>query len=175
MKQRKDPLATACKALEEDLVLYYYDELDPSQKGRMEQHLGGCGDCRRFVEDLRRLLPQLAAPQELPQSFWDGYYRQTVAKLAERQEQKYWWRKLIAPVRMWMIPAFGSAAVAVLALGMILGKGNLDHLYHQSQERIPREIAADTEQLEFFRSLDMLESLKTLERLEGVQAEAHSV
>ena len=77
-------------------------------------------------------------------------------------------------MRMWMIPAFGTAVVAALAFGVVLSKGNLNSLYNQPQEIIPREIVTDTEQLEFFRSLDMLESLSVLEGLETSRAEAHT-
>jgi hypothetical protein len=171
-----EALETMCKELEEDLVLYYYREIADSEKQRIDQHLGNCAGCVRFLEDLHRLLPQMAAPQELPQSFWDDYYRETIQKLADQREQafRFQWRKLFAPVRMWMIPAFGTAVVAALAFGLILSKGNLESLYNQPQERIPRELVTDTEQLEFFRSMDMLESLSALERLESSKAGAQT-
>jgi hypothetical protein len=167
-------LETMCKELEEDLVLYYYGEIADSEKCRLEQHLGNCIGCGRFIEDLHRLLPQMAAPQELPQSFWDTYHRETVAKLNHQRDQKFYWRNLFAPMRMWMIPAFGTAVVAALAFGVVLSKGNLNSLYNQPQE-IPREIVTDTDQLEFFRSLDMLESLSALEGLETSKAEAQAI
>ncbi|MEX0805203.1 MAG: hypothetical protein WD688_18055 [Candidatus Binatia bacterium] len=173
MKIPVEPLQTMCKELEEDLVLYYYGEVDVDKR-RIERHLDECKGCRRFLDDLHRLLPQIAAPEELPQSFWDNYYRETVAKLAQQQEQKDWWRNLLTPMRMWMIPAFGTAAIAALAYSMILAKGNLEGLYNQPQERIPQEIVTDTEQLEFFKTMDMLESLSALEGLDARKNEAQS-
>jgi hypothetical protein len=169
-----EALKTMCKELEEDLVLYYYGEIADDEKRRLEQHLGKCVGCGRFLEDLHRLLPQIAPPQELPQSFWDNYYRETIEKLADQREQRFNWRNLFAPLRMWMIPAFGTAVVAALGFGLILSEGNLNSLYNQPQERIPREIVTDTEQLEFFRSMDMLESLSVLEGLETSKAGSHS-
>jgi hypothetical protein len=171
---RAKALETMCKELEEDLVLYYYGEIADREKYRLEQHLDNCVRCGRFLEDLHRLLPQMAVPEELPQSFWDNYYREIVAKLAHQREQKFDWRNLFAPVRTWMIPAFGTALVAALAFGVVLSMGNLNSLYNQPQERIPREIVTDTDQLEFFRSLDMLESLSALEGLEASKADAHA-
>jgi Putative zinc-finger len=165
---------TMCKELEEDLVLYYYGEIADKEKRRLEQHLGGCGGCGRFIEELHRLLPQMALPEELPQSFWDDYYRETIAKLRHQREQKFYWRNLFVPMRTWMIPAFGTAIIAALAFGVVLSKGSLSSLYNQSQERIPNEIVTDTEQLEFFRSLDMLEALSGLEGLETSKADAHA-
>jgi Putative zinc-finger len=167
-------LETMCKRFEEDLVLYYYGEIGDDEKRRLEQHLGHCVGCGRFIEDLHRLLPEIAPTEELPQSFWDNYYRETVAKLTHQREQKFYWRNLFVPLRMWMIPAFGTAIIAGLAFGVVLSKGNLNSLYNQPQETIPREIVTDTEQLEFFRSLDMLEALSGLEGLETSKAEAHA-
>ncbi len=167
-------LGTMCKGFEEDLVLYYYGEIGDAEKQKLEQHLGNCVGCGRFIEDLHRFLPPMALPEELPQSFWDDYYRETVAKLRQQREQKFYWRDLFAPIRMWMIPAFGTAAIAALALGAVLSKGNLSSLYNQPAERIPTEIVTDTEQLEFFRSLDMLEALSALEGMESSKADAHA-
>ena len=167
-------LETMCKQFEEDLVLYYYGEIADCEKQTLERHLGNCIGCRRFIEDLQRLLPQTAPPEELPQSFWEDYYRETVAKLTGQREQKFYWGNLFASMRMWMIPAFGTAVIAALAFGVVLSKGNLNSLYNQPQERIPTEIVTDTEQLEFFRSLDMLEALSALEGLETSKADAHA-
>jgi Putative zinc-finger len=167
-------LETMCKELEEDLVLYYYGEIADEEKRRLEQHLVDCGGCGRFIDGLHRLLPQMALPEELPQSFWDDYYRETIAKLRHQREQKIYWRNLFVPMRTWMIPAFGTAFIAALAFGVVLSKGSLSSLYNQPQERIPREIVTDTEQLDFFRSLDMLEALSGLEGLETSKADAHA-
>lgn len=174
MKKHMEPLATMCKELEEDLVLHYYGEDADAERCRLEQHLSGCVGCRRFLDDLHKLLPQMATPKDLPQSFWDNYYRETVAKLAVQQERKHWWRNLFAPMRTWMVPAFGTAAVAAIAFGVILGTGNFNFLTGKSQLRIPQEVIADSNQLEFFESLDMLESLSALEGGETTKAEANT-
>ena len=168
------PLKNACKSFEEDLVLYYYGDNGEADRQRVEEHLSKCLGCRSFVDDLRRLLPQMAHSEARPQSFWDNYYRETIAKLAAYDERKYWWGNLFAPVRMWLVPAFGTAAVAVLAIGLVIGKGNLSSYIDRSPANIPQEILADSDQLEFFKSLDMLESLPHLEEQEGKTIERNS-
>jgi anti-sigma factor RsiW len=164
----KNPAAlkSACKDFEEDLVLYYYGEGSAAERQRVERHVSDCACCRRFVDDLHRLLPQMTENRELPQSFWDNYFRETVAKLAE-QEEKSWWRSLVAPMQSWWLPAFGTAAIALLAFGLVLGKGKLTLFADHSAASLPQEVLADGEQLEFFNSLDMLESLGGLEEREG--------
>jgi Putative zinc-finger len=149
------PFESACKSFEEDLVLYYYGEISDAERSRIEQHLSGCQSCGRFVGDLRRLLPQMVKSEEFPPSFWDSYYHETLAKLAQQEERKYWWKNLFAPMKIWMLPAFGTVAVAVLAIGLIFGKGDSTRLSERSSDAIPREILADANELEFFESLDM--------------------
>ena len=149
------PFETACKNFEEDLVLYYYGETSDAEKRRIEHHLSSCQSCGRFVDDLRRLLPHMANSQEFPRSFWDSYYRETLAKLAKQEERSHWWKNLFAPMKIWMLPAFGTVAVAVLAVGLMLGKSDSPRFAEKSSDPIPQEILADASELEFFESLDM--------------------
>ena len=172
--KNKSPLSSACKKYEEDLVLYYYAEGSAAESQRVERHLSECPACRRFVDDLRGLLPQLAKSQELPQTFWDSYYNETVAKLRERKARNDWWRNFFMPGKTWLVPAFGTAAVAVLALGLLFAKGSLPLFIDGSSAKLPEAIIADSNQLEFFRSLDMLESLSQLEEHEGGRVEPKS-
>lgn len=166
------PLQSACKEFEEDLVLYYYGETSEEERRRFGQHLSGCLRCQGFLGDLQRLLPQMARTEELPQSFWDNYYRETVAKLAQQDERKHWWRALIPSMKIWMVPAFGTVAMAVFVIGLLFGKGNLSSFTVRPTEKIPHEILADENQLQFFESMDLLESLGKLEAQDEQKPEA---
>jgi predicted anti-sigma-YlaC factor YlaD len=132
--KKSAPLASACKAYEEDLVLHYYGENSEDEKRRTERHLAECRSCQKFLDDMRRLLPQIAQSEEMPQSFWDDYYRETVSKLAIQDERKNWWRSLLAPMQNWMVPAFGTLAVGVLVVGLMFGKSNLISLVEPRPE-----------------------------------------
>jgi hypothetical protein len=157
------PLQSACKQYEEDLVLHYYGEIADGERARVEHHLAECDACQRFLADVRRLLPQITPTEEMPSSFWDSYYRETLGKLAEHDAKKNWWRSWFAPMRSWMMPAFGTVAAAVLVVGLIFGKDNLKLFVEPKTERIPQEIMSDQNQIEFFKSMDMLEALGNLE------------
>jgi len=165
------PLDNTCKNFEEDLVLYYYGENNGAERRRVEQHLSSCVSCQSFVNDLNRVLPPMAEQQKMPQTFWDNYYRETVAKLAVQNERKYWWRTWLTPVRGWMVPAFGTLAGTVLVVGLLFGKGDLSSFVEQPSRNVPQEIIADSSQLEFFRAMDMLESLDKLEQQDGTKSE----
>jgi hypothetical protein len=174
MMGRSGKLETACRDFEEDLVLYYYGEGLGAELSRVESHVKGCSRCSRFLDDLRKLLPQMAQPEELPQSFWDNYYREMVGKLAVHRERSSWWRSFFAPMRVWVVPAFGTAAIAVLAVALVLGKGGWSFQPNRSQQNIPSEILTDAKQLEFFNSMDMLESLHVLETLDSTKTESRT-
>ena len=54
----------ACKEWNNDWIAHLYAELDGPEKRRLDEHLTGCAECRRTLEELagsRRLL-QLSAP-----------------------------------------------------------------------------------------------------------------
>ena len=170
--ERKQTLETACGGFEEDLVLYHYGDGSEAERGRVEVHIRTCARCHRFLDDLRRLLPQMAQPESLPQSFWDGYYRETVAKIAAQRERSPWWRNLLTPMRAWAMPVFATAAVAVLAIALVVDKGGWNAQSVGLRGNIPQEILTDAGQLEFFNSLDMIESLSALEELDGGKTES---
>jgi predicted anti-sigma-YlaC factor YlaD len=174
MMERVNKLEPACRDFEEDLVLYYYGEGLETERSRVEAHLKLCLRCSCFLDDLRKLLPQMARPQEMPQSFWDDYYREMVDKLAAYQERRGWWRNFLLPIQSWAVPAFGTAAVAIFAFALVIGKGDLTFQPNRSQPAIPQEILTDASQLEFFNSMDMLESLRLLEALDETRTEPPS-
>jgi hypothetical protein len=161
--KRAHVLESACKELEEDLVLYYYQDLPEADRGRLEEHVHGCRRCDRFLEDLRKLLPQ-AAVKELPPFFWPKYSAEVMEKIELSRRAR--WRNLIAPARLWILPAFGTAAVAVLALTLVFGKGGWNSR-PEAPAMIPQEILVDAANVEFFKSMDLLESLPALEKMEG--------
>jgi hypothetical protein len=59
----------------------------------------------------------------------------------------------------------------VLAIALVFGKGDWNLSWKQPGENIPQDILVDTNQLEFFKSMDMLEALSKLETLDGTKLE----
>ena len=176
MKEVSHKVKSACRAFEADLVLYYYGDVEDSDRRRVENHCRDCFHCRRFLDDLHRLLPQMGKPKQLPADFWQNYYKETVEKLATQEARGSWWRNLLAPMHVWLIPAFGTVAVAVLALALVYGKSGWNFQLNRSQQvKIPQEILADANKVELFESMDLLESLGVLEKMEGTQQKSSRV
>jgi hypothetical protein len=170
---KTERLESACKTYEEDLVLYYYGESAASDRARVEKHIEGCARCRVFLDDLRGLLPHLAEAKKLPDSFWERYYREVMEKLAAEQHKKSWWKSFWEPLRPWTVPAFGTAAIAIFAFALVVEVG-VPGLQGRFSDEVPREVLVDSAQLEFFKSMDMLESLSTLEALDGAVNETRT-
>src|SRR3989338_1013869 len=82
MAQDNDLIRRACKEFEQDLVLYYYGERGREESKELENHLEGCGSCRQFLADLRRLLPLTVKPDDPPQPFWENYSKEMQERLA---------------------------------------------------------------------------------------------
>lgn len=118
----------------------------------------------------------MGKPKQLPADFWQNYYKETVDKLAAQEARGSWWRNFLAPMHGWLIPAFGTVAVAVLAVVLVYGKGGWNfQSTHSQQVKIPQEILADANKVEFFESMDLLESLGVLEKMEGTQQKSNQV
>jgi len=171
MENRVGPLEGACKSYEEDLVLYYYAETCAKERATVEQHLAQCLRCRKFLDDLGRVLPQMAPKPELPQAFWDDYFRETLVKLDEQSARQNWWRRWLQPMNGWLFPAFGTVAIAVFAIALLLPKSNFTPTGETAPVNIPAEVLVDSSQLEFFKSLEILESLSTLEEQDSSKPE----
>jgi Putative zinc-finger len=61
-----------------DVVLYFYDEMDPEDRARATAHLRVCGSCRQRLEDLhaiRRALAERPAVDGPPAGDWSGFMR----------------------------------------------------------------------------------------------------
>lgn len=166
MKSHRKVLESACRDFEADLVLYYYGDGLETELTRVKEHLHGCLRCRRFLDDLHKILPQISEPKEFSPSFWSGYYAEMMGKINDYQEKRFWWRDFLTGKRLWMVPAFGTAAAAILALVLVLGKSGWHVTADHPAEKIPKEVTSDVNQLEFFKSMDMLESLRFLESLD---------
>lgn len=170
MIQRKDSLRPACKDFEESVVLYYYGDCEGPERGRVEEHLKACVPCSGFLEELRSFLPLMAKPKELPQTFWNNYYRELQGKLAALEAAKPWWRRPFSLLRPWAVPAFGTAMILILALTFTLTRG----IWRPAEEGSPPEIRTVTKDLDFFENMDLLESLDLLEAIEKTRSERSS-
>jgi anti-sigma factor RsiW len=163
MAQHDKAAAIACKRFEEDLVLYYYGELRGDDRAAVESHLPACESCRLYLKELESILPLAAKSDAPPQTFWDDYSREMRHKLAEASERKSWWQNLALFLQPWAIPASATAVVAVLALTLTFGKGFWSSGELPQEDQAAVEILPMTENLEFFKTMEVLDAMDLLE------------
>lgn len=155
----------ACENLEQELVLYYYGELPEPDRAKLDAHIETCRACALYLKQLENLLPLTRKADEPPQAFWDAYSRELQHKIAGVKEKKSWWRSLAALFQPWTVPALATAAVAIVAVTLTLGKGLWRSQNTQPDQEALMEILPIAENLEFFKTMEVLDALDVLEEM----------
>ncbi|HXV78700.1 MAG TPA: zf-HC2 domain-containing protein [Candidatus Binatia bacterium] len=164
MAQRDKSVAVACKQFEEDLVLYYYGELETNERAAVKEHVQACEPCRLHLKELESILPLTLKPDEPPQAFWDNYTQEMRRKLSVAREGKPgWWSSLESFLKPWAIPLSATAAVALLALTLTFGKGFWGPKEVPQEDEAFMEILPAAENMEFFKTMDVLDAMDFLE------------
>ena len=164
MAQHDKTAAVACTQWEEDLVLYYYGELGGSERAAVEDHVRGCEPCRFYLKELESILPLTVKPDEPPQAFWDDYSREMRRKLAAGQREKI----LVAKSSV-ILSALGNSRLCHGGCGHLgvdpdSRKGILE--LQGSRRRTMKlfmEILPAAENLEFFKTMEVLDAMDFLE------------
>ena len=153
----------ACAELEPDLVLYYYGELDSAGRSRVEAHTQACESCRASLKAMQTMLPLTVGVDEPPQTFWTAYTRDMRHKLAEVDEGKPWWRRLVGLPHSWALPAFAASAAIAIALVLTLDKGWMAPSDVPVSDRALMEALPVAEHLDFFSHMELLDTIELLE------------
>ena len=81
---------TACELFDSpDVEMYFYGELDPRDRTRVETHLRGCEPCRQRLDDLhaiRRALASRPVVDAPPAGDWSGFTRRLDEAVARTSE-----------------------------------------------------------------------------------------
>ena len=156
---------TACKEFEQDVVLYYYGELAGSERNAIESHVRDCEGCALSLRGLGSLLPRTVKADEPPANFWDNYSREMRHKLADLSERQSWWRSWRFSFRPLGIPALATTAVIALALTLTLGKSLWTPNDVPTDDEAFMEVLPMAENLEFFKTMEVLDAMDLLEDL----------
>ena len=165
MAQHDKSAAVACTQWEEDLVLHYYGELSGSERTAVEDHMRVCEPCQFYLKELASVLPLAVKPDEPPQAFWENYSREMRRKLSDIKGRKSWWQTLTSFAQPWAIPISATAAVAILALALTVGKGFWSAKKAPPDDEAFMEILPAAENLEFFRNMEVLDAMDFLEEM----------
>lgn len=112
---------SACERWVDELGAYVLDGLDPAERARVEEHLAACPACRREVDELAEVPPNLDhAAEELP--LLPETLRQRALTRATAQPPTR------APSRRWQPAPVAAAAAAGLVLGAVVTLGVVQSL-----------------------------------------------
>jgi len=165
MAEKRDSLRP-CKDFEPDLVLYHYGDCPAAEKYTIESHLPQCEPCRRFLQELRSLLPSTVQIDEPPPGFWQDYSRELRFKLAAESEKGSWRRIVASFFHPWPVPAIAMAAILTIGVAITFTNGKRSTDVPTSPEFVEMASNAD-----FFTSLDLLDSMDILESVEAQEAQ----
>jgi hypothetical protein len=150
--------------MEEDLVLYYYGELESAGRTRVEAHTVSCEPCRLYLQEIQCILPLTAAgTDEPPEVFWSAYSRELRHKLDALDESGAWWQRLTSYLKPWALPAFAATAVIAVAIGFTVSRGVIQPGDVPATDRALIEALPVAEKLDFFSNMEMLDSMELLE------------
>ena len=156
-------LLSPCKNLEEDLVLFHYGELPAPEHFSLEQHLSGCANCTAYLKDLSALMPLTIKADDPPETFWLDYNRELRHKIDSTRDKSWWPVNFGAFFQPRLLTAFGAIAVIAVALTLTLGKGVWQSGDLPREDEALMEVLPMAEDLDFFKTMDVLDNLDVLE------------
>ncbi len=157
--------ARPCKEREEDLVLFHYGELADGERRAIDGHLTSCAGCAAYLTELAALLPLTVKADKPPENFWRDYNRELRRKLDAAGEKRSWGELVAAFFRPRLLPAWGAAAVVTLALALTFGHKFWPSNDPPKEETALIEALPVAENLEFFKTMDVLDNLDLLESM----------
>lgn len=169
MTDQTKTLVPPCGDLEENLVLFHYGDLDGAERGALQAHLQSCAACAGYLKELGALLPLTLQADQPPETFWTDYNRELRQKL-DRADKKSWIQSLGEFFQPRWIPALATAGVVALALTFTVGRSIWSTNDPQDDAAI-MEMLPVAENLEFFKTMDVLDNLDLLESM-GNQSNA---
>jgi anti-sigma factor RsiW len=115
-----------CEWVQQNVILYVYDELPDDAKHELEQHVARCNDCAAELESSRKFRADFAQlPQQEPSASFLAASRMRLQEALETAEQGGWWSRLIFDPVPWMnqIRFAPALAAAIFIVGFAGGIG----------------------------------------------------
>lgn len=129
-----------CKHINELLLDYLYQELDPSQVESFEAHLKSCSRCASELASYERTraivkdLPEVEPPTRIDERILAEATRASQARPSRTGEEASFWQRLAEGLRLLVMhPAMTAAVTLVLVLGVSF------YVYRSSSPRSARE------------------------------------
>ncbi len=115
-----------CNWVQQNVVLYVYDELADDARHELEQHIARCRDCAAEVESTRKFRAEFAQfPSQEPSPSFLAASRMRLQEALETAEQGGWWSRLVFDPVHWLnqVRFAPALAAAIFIVGFAGGIG----------------------------------------------------
>src|SRR5437763_2107788 len=115
-----------CEWVEQNIVLYVYDELPDDARHELEQHVARCQDCAAELEATKAFRADFAKfPSQEPIPSFVAASRMRLQEALESAEQGGWWSRLVFDPVHWLnqIRFAPALAAAIFIVGFAGGAG----------------------------------------------------
>lgn len=115
-----------CEWVQQNVLLYVYDELPDDARHELEQHVARCKDCAAELESTRKFRGDFSqAPIQEPSASFLAASRMRLQDALETAEQGGWWSRLIFDPVHWLnqIRFAPALAAAIFIMGFAGGIG----------------------------------------------------
>src|SRR2546427_9391486 len=132
-----------CEWVQENILLYVYNELPDDARYELEQHLTRCTDCAAELKATRQFHATLSKhPVEEPSPNLLTSSRMRLQEALETAEQGGWWQRFIFEPAAWLRQIQFSPALAavIFIIGFAGGIGATYKMIKGTQPEIAREV-----------------------------------
>jgi anti-sigma factor RsiW len=128
-----------CDWVQQNILLYVYDELPDDARHELEQHVSRCKDCAAELESVRNFRGQFSQPMLEPSPSFLAASRMRLQEALETAEQGGWWSRLVFDPVHWLnqVRFAPALAAAIFIVGFAGGIGATYKLAKTPVERLP--------------------------------------
>jgi len=115
-----------CNWVQQNIILYVYDELPDDARHELEQHVARCNDCTAELESTKKFRSELGQfPAEEPHPNLLAASRMKLQEALETAEQGGWWSRLVFDPVQWLnqVRFAPALAAAIFIVGFAGGIG----------------------------------------------------
>ena len=134
-----------CNWVQQNVVLYVYDELADDARHELEQHIARCRDCAAEVESTRKFRTEFAQfPSQDPSPSFLAASRMRLQEALETAEQGGWWSRLVFDPVHWLnqVRFAPALAAAIFIVGFAGGIGTTYKLAKNPQISVDKPVNA---------------------------------
>ncbi len=150
-----------CDEIQNELILYYYKELDSEKSAVVDTHLKQCQTCRDMLKEIEETLRLVDQRRDIEpgEELWDSYLDNVYQKIDESSPLARFYKNVFIEPKLAPILAT-SLLVIILVASSSLYLVNKNKTYEQMQL---------AQNIDLFMDFDLIQNLDLLENLELLQ------